>query len=70
MSFSYLFIYSCYLCYLSMLLNNQGAGEQKRVMYHEMPCNRFMHRCKEIDFTNVTEIKYCFGEFVLNSSVI
>ncbi len=31
------------------------------VMYHEMSCNRFMHRCKELFyFTNVTEIKYCF----------
>ncbi len=26
-----------------MLINNQGAGEQKRVMYHEMSCNSFMH---------------------------
>ncbi len=28
-----------------MLINNQGAGEQKRVMerYHEMSCNHFMH---------------------------
>ncbi len=28
-----------------MLINNKGAGEQKRVMqcYHEMSCNRFMH---------------------------
>ncbi len=37
-------------------------------MYHEMSCNRFMHRCKELFyFTNVTEIKYCLGGFVLNS---
>ncbi len=44
-----------------MLLNNQGAGEQKWVMYHEMSCNRFMHRCKElIYFTNVTEFKYIY----------
>ncbi len=58
---------------LFMLLNNQGAGEQKRVMYHEKSCNRFMHsfRCKEfIYFTNVTEIKYCFVRVVLNSSAI
>ncbi len=26
-----------------MLINNQGAGEQKRVIYHEMSCNSFMH---------------------------
>ncbi len=62
-----------------MLLNNQGAGEQKRVMYHEMSCNRFMHRCKELFyFTNFTEIKYCFGggglyltqvQFKLNTSL-
>ncbi len=44
-----------------MLLNNQGAGEQKWVMYHEMSCNHFMHRCKElIYFTNVTEFKYIY----------
>ncbi len=63
-------LFTCYLG-LSMLLNNQGAGEQKRVMYHEMSCNRFMYKCKELlYFTNVPEIKYCFGGFVLNSSAI
>ncbi len=54
-----------------MLLNNQGVGEQKRVMYHEMSCNRFMHKCKELlYFTNRTEIKYSFGGFVLKSSQV
>ncbi len=54
-----------------MLLNNQGAGEQKWVMYHEMSCNRYMHKCKDLFyFTNFTEIKYCFGGVVLNSSAI
>ncbi len=59
-----------------MLLNNQGAGEQKRVMYQEMSFNDFMHRCKElIYFTNITEIKYCFCwgctqvQFKLNTSL-
>ncbi len=50
---------------LYMLLNNQGAGEQKRVMYHEMSCNRFMHNvtCKELIYsTNATEIKILFCE--------
>ncbi len=49
-----------------MLLNNQGAGEQKRVMYHEKSYNRFMHRCKEfIYITNVTEFKYFWGGLYL-----
>ncbi len=57
-------IFTCYLR-LSMLLNNQGAGEQKWVMYHEMSCNRVMHGCKELFyFTNFTEIKYSFFLFV------
>ncbi len=54
-----------------MLLNNQGAGEQKQVMYHEMSCNSCMHMCKDfIYFTNITEFKYYSGGFVLNSSAI
>ncbi len=56
-----------------MLLTNQGAGEQKRVMHHEMSCNSFMPRCKEfIYFTNFTEFKYCLYlthvQYKLNTS--
>ncbi len=32
-----------------MLINNQEAGEQKRVMYHKMSCNRFMHSVVEYE---------------------
>ncbi len=62
-------IFTCYLG-LSMLLNNQGAGSRNGSCTMKCLAIVLCIGVKLFYFTNVTEIKYCFWGFVLNSSVI